>query len=193
MKSQTFKKIFLRKNSLRIRNKKYICIDLGTVNTLIYVKKHGIVFNESTTVAIDKMSNSVIAVGETADRMFGKENKNMEIIKPLQSGVISDVDTTVKFIKFIFKTLKLSHLLKRSTVLLAVPSEVTKVEKEAIAAVAKSLGARHTFIEEEVKMAAIGVGINIYEANGYMVVDIGGGNYWYWNYFTGRYRYFWHY
>ncbi len=169
-----WKHMFLRQKAKKVRNKKYICIDLGTVNTLIYVKNHGIVFNESTTVAIDN-ENNVIAVGETAKRMFGKGNKRISIIKPLQYGVISDSDITVKFIKYIFKTLKLSHLLKRSTVLMAVPSQVTKVEKNAIISVAKKLGARHTFVEEEVKMAAIGVGINIYEANGYMVVDIGGG------------------
>ncbi len=166
--------IFLRQKAKNVRNKKYICIDLGTVNTLIYVKNHGIVFNESTTIAIDNNDN-VIAVGETAKRMYGKGNKRISIVKPLQYGVIGDSEITIKFIKYIFKTLKLSHLLKRSTVLMAVPSQVTRVEKNAIIYVAQKLGARHTFVEEEVKMAAVGVGINIYEANGYMVVDIGGG------------------
>ncbi len=174
MLGKQWKHIFLRAKAKKVRNKKYICIDLGTVNTLIYVKNHGIVFNESTTVALDTNDN-VIAVGETAKRMFGKGNKRITIVKPLQYGVIGDADVTIKFIKYIFRTLNLSHLLKRSTVLMAVPSQVTKVEENAIIYVAKKLGARHCFVEEEVKMAAVGVGINIYEANGYMIVDIGGG------------------
>ena len=150
-----------------------IGIDLGTTNTLFYIKKRGIILNEPTVVAIEK--NKVLAVGKEALEMLGKEPKEISIVSPLQEGIMTDVDMTEIMLKEFIKKIKLKYSVVRPRVLISCPSTITKVDREKIKEVIERLGARKTYIEEEPKLAAIGVGLDITQPVANMVVDIGGG------------------
>jgi rod shape-determining protein MreB len=156
-----------------------IGIDLGTANTLVYLRGKGIVVSEPSVVAIDKRTNSILAVGTEARQMIGRTPANVVAIRPLKDGVISDFDTTQAMIHhFINKAHKYftSGLkLPRPRVIIGVPSAVTEVERQAVIDAAKIAGARQVFIVEEAMAAAIGADLPIEQASGSMIVDIGGG------------------
>lgn len=150
-------------------------IDLGTANTLIYMKEKGIVLNEPSVIAMDKLSNTVMATGTAAKRMIGKTPASIEVVRPLREGVISDFDMTAEMIRvFIRKALgnKNSNNLRIS---IGVPSGVTEVEKRAVEEVVRQMGAKEVYILEEPMAAAIGSNLAIDEAEGCMICDIGGG------------------
>ncbi|MGL1894045.1 MAG: rod shape-determining protein [Spirochaetaceae bacterium] len=152
-----------------------IGIDLGTCNTLIYVKGKGIVSSEPSVVAIERGSKKVVAVGADAKRMLWKTPGNIIAIRPLRDGVIADLETTEKMIRyFIAKVLPNRRLIKpRMTI--GVPSCITEVERRAVEECAYKAGARDVKIIDESLAAAIGADIPIYEPAGHMICDIGGG------------------
>ncbi|MGI6357811.1 MAG: rod shape-determining protein [Bacillota bacterium] len=150
-------------------------IDLGTANSLVYVKGKGIVLNEPSVVAIKRDTGEVLEVGEAAKRMVGRTPGNIVAIRPLKDGVIADFDTTQKMLhKFIRSALKGRPLIS-PLVIVCVPSGVTEVEKRAVYDATKSAGARDALIVEEPMAAAIGAGLPVEEPTGNMIVNIGGG------------------
>ena len=151
-------------------------IDLGTANTLVYVRGKGIVLNEPSVLAIAKPTNQVLAVGASARRMLGRTPADIVAIRPLRDGVIADFDHTEQMIKyFIAKVHSRSWHLSRPRVVIGIPSGVTEVEKRAVQDAAIHAGAREAALVEEPMAAAIGAGLPVAEASGNMVVDIGGG------------------
>lgn len=154
-----------------------IGIDLGTANTLVYVKDKGIVINEPSVVAINLKNDKILAVGSEAKRMIGKTPAHITAIRPLVDGVISDFEVTEKMLKyFIEKTHKEGFKLSpRPRVVIGIPLDVTEVERKAVEDAAISAGAREVYLVEESMAAAIGCRLPIEEAVGNMVVDIGGG------------------
>ncbi len=154
-----------------------IGIDLGTANTLVYVKGKGIVINEPSVVALNKKTGVVLAIGKEAKKMVGKTPSHIIATRPLIDGVISDFEVTEQMLKyFIEKVHKESFaLLPRPRVVVGVPSGVTEVEKKAVLDATLSAGAREAYLIDEPMAAAIGVRLPIQEAAGNMIVDIGGG------------------
>lgn len=154
-----------------------IGIDLGTANTLVYVRGRGIVIDEPSVVAMNTKTNQVLAIGEDAKNMVGKTPANIVATRPLVDGVVSDFEITEQMLKyFIAKVHKETGvLLPRPRVVIGIPSGVTEVERRAVEDASRNAGARQTFLIEEPMAAAIGVRLPIQEAAGCMVVDIGGG------------------
>ena len=154
-----------------------IGIDLGTANTLVYLKGKGIIINEPSVVAINKRTGQVLAIGKEAKRMVGKTPGHIVATRPLVDGVISDFEVTTQMLKyFIDKVNKDSFSLSpRPRVLIGIPSRITEVEKKAVIDAAMNAGAREAFLIEEPMAAAIGARLPVTEARGNMVVDIGGG------------------
>lgn len=162
-------------NFLQKAFSKDLGIDLGTANSLVYVKGKGVVLNEPSVVAIKRDSGEVLEVGEAAKRMVGRTPGNIIAIRPLKDGVIADFDTTQKMLhKFIFEAIK-GRPFVSPLVVVCVPSGVTEVEKRAVYDATKSAGARDAIIVEEPMAAAIGAGLPVEEPTGNMIVDIGGG------------------
>jgi len=151
-----------------------IGIDLGTANTLVYVKDRGIVLREPSVVAIQKGTKRILAVGGEAKRMLGRTPGNIEAVRPMKSGVIADFDITEAMIRYFIRKVH-PHKLVKPRVIIAVPSNITEVEKRAVQESAKHAGAREVFLIEEPMAAAIGVGLPVQEPAGNMIVDIGGG------------------
>lgn len=154
---------------------KDIGIDLGTANTLVYVRGKGIVVREPSVVAINKNINSVMAVGEEAKRMIGRTPGNIVAIRPMKDGVIADFDITQNMLKYFIKKAYNKNKFVRPRVLVCVPSGVTEVEERAVVEAAEQAGAKEAFVIEEPMAAAIGAGLPVGEPTGSMVVDIGGG------------------
>ncbi len=153
-----------------------IGIDLGTCNTLIYVKDQGIVIDEPSVVAVEKGTGRVRAVGAEAKRMLWRTPNDIVAICPLADGVISDSDSTQKMIKyFISKIIPKHRLFKSTRMKIGIPSCITQVERDAVIAAALQAGAKEVGVIEESLAAAIGAQIPIYEPAGHMVCDIGGG------------------
>ncbi|MCK5491199.1 MAG: rod shape-determining protein [Candidatus Pacebacteria bacterium] len=154
-----------------------IGIDLGTANTLVYVKGKGIVINEPSVVAINKKTGRILAIGKDAKKMVGKTPAHIVATRPLVDGVVSDFEVTEQMLKyFIEKVHKESFaLFPRPRVVIGVPSGVTEVEKKAVIDASLSAGAREAYLIEEPMAAAIGVRLPIQDAAGNMIVDIGGG------------------
>jgi len=154
-----------------------IGIDLGTANTLVYVRGRGIVINEPSWVAIEKRSRRALAIGAEARQMVGRTPANIIAIRPLRDGVISEFEITEAMLKyFIGKAHEQSFVpVPRPRVVVGIPAGVTEVEKRAVYDATMSAGARESFLIEEPMAAAIGAGLPITEARGSMVVDIGGG------------------
>ncbi len=152
-------------------------IDLGTANTLVYVKDQGIVINEPSVVAINTRNDKIVAVGEDAKIMMGKTPAHINVIRPLVDGVISDFEVTEKMIKhFIEKVHRESMtFVPRPRVMIAIPLDVTEVERKAVEDAVLGAGASEVLLIEEPVAAAIGAGLPILEATASMVVDIGGG------------------
>jgi len=152
-----------------------LAIDLGTANTLIYVKGKGIVLSEPSVVAIKKGTNQVLKVGREAKEMLGRTPGSIVAIRPLKDGVIADFDITEQMIRaFIWKTHNRKTLV-RPRVIVGVPSGITQVEKRAIRDSADQAGAREVYLIEEPMAAAIGAGLPVQEPTGSMIIDIGGG------------------
>lgn len=150
-------------------------IDLGTANTLIYVKGSGIVLNEPSVIAVDSRGGKTLAVGAAAKEMLGKAPSNISVVRPLQDGVISDFDRTADMLKsFLEAALKIKRI-RNFRVVVGVPSGVTKVEKRAVEEIVRQMGATEVFILEEPMAAAIGAGMPVDGTNGCMIADIGGG------------------
>jgi len=154
-----------------------IGIDLGTANTLVYVKGQGIVVNEPSVVAINTKNKQILAIGEEAKRMVGKTPANIVATRPLVDGVVSDFEITEHMLSyFIEKVHKQSFVLfPRPRVVVGIPSGVTEVEKRAVEDATVNAGARQAFLIEEPMAAAIGSGLEVHDAAGSMIVDIGGG------------------
>jgi len=156
---------------------KDIGIDLGTANTLVYVRGRGVVINEPSVVAINQKTGQVLAIGEEARKMVGRTPAHIVATRPLQDGVISDFEVTEQMLKyFIHKVHKGSiFLFPRPRVVIGIPSGVTEVEKKAVEDAARNAGAREVYLIEEPIAAAIGARLPVQDAIGSMIVDIGGG------------------
>ncbi|GAB6158223.1 rod shape-determining protein [Desulfotomaculum varum] len=151
-------------------------IDLGTANSLVYVKGKGIVLREPSVVAIQRETGHVLAVGEEAKQMIGRTPGNIVAIRPMKDGVIADFDVTQSMIKyFINKALRGRSFIVKPRVVVSVPSGVTAVEERAVREAALQAGAREAYLIEEPMAAAIGAGLPVHEPTGNMIVDIGGG------------------
>ena len=150
-------------------------IDLGTVNTLVYVKGQGIVLDEPSVVAISKDRDEIIAVGKEAKRMVGRTPGNIVAIRPLKDGVIADFETTEKMLRYFIQKVHKNVAFARPRIVICVPSGITPVERKAVVEATEQAGARAAYIIEEPLAAAIGAGLPINEPTGNMVVDIGGG------------------
>lgn len=154
---------------------KDIGIDLGTANVLIYVKGQGIVINEPSVVAIETETKKVLAVGEEAHKMLGRTPGKIRSIRPLKDGVIADFELTEAMLNSFIKKIKAKGTFTRPRILICCPSNITKVERNAIREAAESAGAKKVFVEEEPKVAAVGAGLDISAPSASMVIDIGGG------------------
>ncbi len=152
-----------------------MAIDLGTANTLVYVKGEGIVLNEPSIVAIHQVDNTVLAVGREAKAMLGRTPGNILAIRPLKDGVIADFDVTEKMLGYFISRVHRRRTLVRPRIVIGVPSGITQVEKRAVRDSAQQAGAREVYLIEEPMAAAIGAGLPIQEPGGNMIVDIGGG------------------
>ena len=152
-----------------------IGIDLGTANTLVYVKDRGIVLREPSVVAIQAGSKRILAVGEEAKRMLGRTPGNIVAIRPMKAGVIADFEITEAMLRYFIKKIHNKRKVVRPRIIIAVPSDITEVEKRAVKDSATHAGAREVFLIEEPMAAAIGVGLPVQEPAGNMIVDIGGG------------------
>lgn len=176
----------LNHSSMNILNKFFsffshdIGIDLGTANTLVFVKDKGIVIREPSVVAKHKKTKRVIAIGTEAKKMLGKTPASIITVRPLRGGVIADFDATEAMISHYIKQVHemggfLPKLLARPKVVIGIPSAVTEVERRAVWEAALSAGAREAFLIEEPMAGAIGEGISVFQSKGAMVVDVGGG------------------
>lgn len=154
---------------------KYIGIDLGTANVLIYIKGQGIVLNQPSVVSFDNETKKPLAVGEKAREMLGRTPGDVLAIRPLKDGVIADFETTEIMLESFLKEIKGKTVFNRPVVLICCPSNITQVEKNAIKEAAERIGAKKVFMEEEPKVAAIGAGLDISQPSGSMIIDIGGG------------------
>ncbi|HLC42583.1 MAG TPA: rod shape-determining protein [Methylomirabilota bacterium] len=152
-----------------------LAIDLGTANTLVYVRGEGIVLNEPSIVAIHQADHSVLAVGHEAKAMLGRTPGNIMAIRPLKDGVIADFDVTEKMLHYFIAKVHKRRTLVRPRIVIGVPSGITQVEKRAVRDSAMQAGAREVYLIEEPMAAAIGAGLPIQEPGGNMIVDIGGG------------------
>lgn len=155
---------------------KRIGIDLGTANTLVYVREKGIVINEPSVIAINLRTEQILAVGHEAKMMLGKTPPYITVTRPLTNGIISDFEVTEKMIKYFINKITEGHFLNpRPTVVIGVPLEITEVERRAVEDAVMGAGGRRALIVEEPMAAAIGAKLPVEEAVASMVVDIGGG------------------
>ena len=153
-----------------------IGIDLGTANTLVYLRGHGIVINEPSIVALNTKTGRIVAVGNAAKEMLGRTPAHIKAIHPVVDGVISDFEVTEEMLSYLItKAEKISKKFFRPRVVVGVPSGITNVEHRAVYDAAKSAGAREVYIIEEPMAAAIGIRLPIKEPVGSMIIDIGGG------------------
>ncbi len=163
-------------NFFKINNKptRDVAIDLGTANTVVYVKGEGILIDEPTYVALNIKTEEVEYIGEKAKEIIGRTAKHTEIIRPLKNGVISDYEITEKMLENFLKRIRKDKF-QSSRVIICVPSGVTQVERRAVVEVVKEAGAKEVYLIEEPIAAAIGAGIDLFQPKGHLIVDIGGG------------------
>ncbi|MEI7527407.1 MAG: rod shape-determining protein [Elusimicrobiota bacterium] len=152
-----------------------IGIDLGTANTLVYVKGKGIVLREPSVVAIDKNRRKVLAVGAEAKLMLGRTPSNITAVRPLRNGVIADFEVTQEMIKYFIRKVHNRRSLLHPRIVIGIPSSITEVEKRAVQESAEQAGAREVLLIEEPMAAAIGSDLPVSEPHGSMICDIGGG------------------
>jgi rod shape-determining protein MreB len=151
-----------------------IAIDLGTANTLIYAKNEGIVLNEPSIVALN-MQNQPVATGHEARLMHEKTHKNIRTVRPLRDGVIADFEVAEQMIRGMIKKVKMKWYSTTRQMVVCVPSGITEVERRAVRDSAEHAGAKEVYLVDEPMAAAIGIGLNVHEPVGNMIVDIGGG------------------
>ncbi|CDN24176.1 rod shape-determining protein MreB [Lacticaseibacillus rhamnosus] len=154
---------------------KDIGIDLGTANVLINVKGKGIFLNEPSVVAIDTHTGKVLAVGTEAYKMVGRTPGNIRSIRPLKDGVIADFDITEAMLEYFINKLNVKGVFSKPNILICAPTNITDIEQKAIIQAAEKSGGRHVYLEFEPKVAAVGAGLDIFQPQGNMVIDIGGG------------------
>ncbi len=152
-----------------------LAIDLGTANTLVYLKGKGIVIDEPSVVAVQKENNRVLAVGKEAKMMLGRTPGSIVAIRPMKDGVIANFEITEAMLRYFITKVHNRKALVRPRIIISVPSGITQVEKRAVRDSAQSAGAREVYLVEEPMAAAIGAGLPIQEPSGNMIVDIGGG------------------
>ncbi|MEO5567961.1 MAG: rod shape-determining protein, partial [Gemmatimonadaceae bacterium] len=153
-----------------------IGVDLGTANTLIYVKGEGIVLNEPSVVAIDRHTKVIKGVGLEAKRMLGRTPDGVIAVRPMKDGVIADFDVTERMLRYFLTLIIENHVFKvKPRVIVCVPSGITEVERRAVRDSALGAGAKEVFMVAEPMAAAIGVGLPVETPTGNMVIDIGGG------------------
>ncbi len=152
-----------------------MAVDLGTANTLVYVRGRGIMLNEPSVVAINTKNGAILSVGSEAKRMIGRTPGHIMAIRPLKDGVIADFDVTEKMLRYFIQAVHKRRFLAKPRVVVCVPSGITGVEQRAVEEATMSAGARAAYIIEEPMAAAIGAGLPVHEPAGNMVVDIGGG------------------
>ncbi|MEK9146188.1 MAG: rod shape-determining protein [Elusimicrobiota bacterium] len=150
-------------------------IDLGTANTLVYVKNHGIVLREPSVVAIDRESRRVLAIGAEAKRMLGRTPASIIAVRPLKNGVIADFEVTQEMIKYFIRKVHNRRSLLHPRIVIGIPSGITEVERRAVQESALQAGAREVFLIEQPMASAIGADLPISEPRANMIVDIGGG------------------
>ena len=152
-----------------------MAVDLGTANTLVYVRRRGIVLNEPSVVALNTSNGQIVAVGIEAKRMIGRTPGNIVAIRPLKDGVIADFDITERMLRYFIQKVHRRRHLAKPRIVVAVPSGITGVEQSAVKEAGHQAGARRVYIIEEPMAAAIGAGLPVNEPTGNMVVDVGGG------------------
>jgi rod shape-determining protein MreB len=152
-----------------------MAVDLGTANTLVYVKGHGIVLDEPSVVAINVNTGQPLAVGLEAKRMIGRTPSHIQAIRPLKDGVIADFDICEKMLSYFIHKVSPGRWVAKPRIVICVPSGITGVEQRAVRDAAEFAGARHAIIIEEPMAAAIGAGLPVQDPTGNMIVDIGGG------------------
>ena len=152
-----------------------IGIDLGTCNTLVHVKGKGIVLSEPSVVAVERSTKNVVAVGTEAKRMLWKTPEDIVAIRPLQDGVIADLEHTEKMIRYFINSVTQRRWLVKPRMVIGIPTSITEVERRAVRESAEQAGAREVYLIEESMAAAIGADIPFLEPAGHMVCDIGGG------------------
>lgn len=152
-------------------------IDLGTANLLVFQEKKGIIFNEPSVIAFDRESGRVVAAGKDASKMTGKSHDKIVVIRPLKSGVIGDMHAAQELLKYVIEKVRVitEKQLHNASAVVCCPSELTKIERDVISELVKSVGIKDVFVEEEVKAGALGSNVDIFKAKGVMIVDIGGG------------------
>ena len=152
-----------------------MAVDLGTANTLVYVRGRGIVLNEPSVVALNTNNGQVVAVGVEAKRMIGRTPGNIVAVRPLKDGVIADFDVTERMLRYFIQKVHRRTRMAKPRIVVAVPSGITGVEQSAVKEAGHQAGARKVYIIEEPMAAGIGAGMPVNEPTGNMVVDIGGG------------------
>jgi len=163
-------------NSGRLIPANDLAVDLGTANTLVYVKGEGIVLNEPSVVAIEKGTGRILAIGLEAKRMLGRTPEGIEAVRPLKDGVIADVDITEMMLRHFLKQVTAKRIFRiKPRVVVGVPSGITELERRAVRSSAMSAGAKSVHMVAEPMAAAIGVGLPVETPTGNMVIDIGGG------------------
>ena len=152
-----------------------IGIDLGTANTLVYVRGQGIVLNEPSVVAVEVSTGKILAIGSEARRMLGRTPGEISAIRPLKDGVIADFEVTERLLSDFIRRVVRHKFLMKPRVVICVPSGITEVEKRAVRDSAENAGARDVYLIQEPMAAAIGVGLPVDQPSGIMIIDIGGG------------------
>ncbi len=152
-----------------------MAVDLGTANTLVYVRGRGVVLNEPSVVAMNTQTREILAVGSEAKRMIGRTPDSISAIRPLRDGVIADFEATEQMLRFFIQRVHRRRYFAKPRLVICVPSGITAVEQRAVKEAGYQAGARRVYIIEEPMAAAIGAGLPVHEATGNMVVDIGGG------------------
>ena len=152
-----------------------MAVDLGTANTLVYVRGKGLVLDEPSVVALNTATGEILAVGHEAKRMIGRTPDSIEAIRPLKDGVIADFDATEQMLRWFIQSVHRRRYFAKPRMVICVPSGITAVEQRAVKEAGYQAGARQVYIIEEPMAAAIGAGLPIHQATGNMVVDVGGG------------------
>ncbi|GAT68426.1 rod shape-determining protein [Planomonospora sp. ID91781] len=152
-----------------------MAVDLGTANTLVYVRGRGIILNEPSVVAINTVTGKIVAIGIEAKRMIGRTPGNVTAVRPLKNGVITDFEVAERMLRYFIQRVHVRRPWAKPRVIVAVPSGITAIEQRAVKEAGYQAGARRVYIVEEPMAAAIGSGLPVHEPTGNMVVDIGGG------------------
>lgn len=152
-----------------------MAVDLGTANTLVYVRGRGVVLDEPSVVAVDAATQELLAVGHEAKQMVGRTPEGVKVIRPLRDGVIADVEASEQMLRYFIQQVHQRHWLAKPRMVISVPTGITPLERRAVKEAGYLAGARQVFLIDEPMAAAIGAGLPVHEPTGTMVVDVGGG------------------